>query len=154
MNRILIASASALLLIAAAAAAPPHMAKADSNNDGSVSLAEFENAQLERAREHFARLDENGDGQLSADELDRKHRGKHGRSRHGQPDPERVVGDLDADASGGVSLAEFGPARFKPGAEAFAAADGDGNGELDAGEVEQMIRAHRDERRRDREDGE
>lgn len=146
MNRKLIVPA-ALLLTTVAAAAPSDLSKADSNADGSVSLAEFENAQLERARKHFARLDENGDGQLSGDELERPKRGKHGHSRHRRPDPERIVEHLDTDSSGGVSLAEFGSARFKPDAEQFAAADADSNGELDADEFRQMARAHREEKR-------
>lgn len=154
MNRIAVIPVLALFAGAAMAAPPgmaggPGMAAADADGDGSITLAEFENAAVERAREHFARLDANSDGLIAGDELQRR---GHDRvqDRAGPAGPARAFERLDADASGGVSLAEFGQARRQPPADAFAAADADGSGELDAGEFAALAGAHRAERRQAR----
>lgn len=159
--KMITAIAAFAALGATAAQAGKGMADADADGDGFVSLAEFKAAHNERIERHFARVDANADGLLSDDEMAAAHdarRGEHGPMRHrmhrGEMDPERALERLDADGSGGVSFDEFDGRRFGPDAATFQAADGDGNGELDASELEAMMKARRAERRatdRDRE---
>lgn len=148
MNKLISAAAATILLAGHAQADHERFEGADTDADGNLSLAEFEAAHAERARERFAKLDENADGLLSADELrDAKRSKRHAGHRRHEPDPERIVERLDEDGSGSVSLAEFEGRRFAPDADAFYAADADGNGELSADELVELMRAHHRERR-------
>lgn len=127
------------------------MKAADLDSDGLISLAEFEAAHNARIQEHFARIDTNSDGYLSEDEMQAAGRGRHdmmdgGRHRHDMS-PEKALKKLDTDGSGSVSLQEFEGKRFSPDAETFMAADEDGSGELDAGELQAMMQAHWSEMR-------
>ncbi len=144
----LLVPAIAALAVGIASADHRDPAAADADGDGFVSLDEFEAAHAARVRERFARMDENADGLLSAEELERQGRDRHsGPRRHHRPDPDRIVEHLDADGSGSLSLAEMDGRRFVPDAAAFAAADADGNGELDGSELANLLAAHREQRR-------
>lgn len=151
--------AALALLGAGTAIAAGHMKNADADGDGFVSLDEMKAAHNARIEEHFSQADTNGDGLLSADERKaagkakranmkekRKHRKRMRRS------PERIVEKLDVDGSGSVSLDEFQGRRHAPDAESFSAADANGNGELDAGELEAMMAAQRAERKAKRQE--
>ena len=147
MIKTMLFAAIGLLLAGAAWTARPGPESMDTDGDGSISLAEFENAHLERAREHFARLDADGDGMLAADELQRPARDWNRSLRRDRRSPERSFERLDADASGGISLAELGNARSAPNAADFATVDVDGSGELDADEFGAMLRMRMQKRR-------
>lgn len=58
----------------------PHGGKADANNDGQITSAEWQQA----GDAMFARLDENGDGKIAGDELPR-HQRKHDGAAPAQP---------------------------------------------------------------------
>jgi Ca2+-binding EF-hand superfamily protein len=81
-------------------------ARADTDGDGFLSLAELEAAGQERASDRAAkmlsRMDANDDGKLSIDEM-----------KHPRRDPARFFERMDADSSGGISEAEFQEARAK-----------------------------------------
>ncbi len=147
------AIAAVATLSATGALAERGMPDADADGDGFVSLAEFKAAHDERIEALFARVDTNADGLLSDEEMNAAHDARRGghemrhRMHRGKPDPAKTVERLDADGSGGVSLSEFDGRRFSPDAAAFRAADNDGNGELDAAELEAMMKARRAERR-------
>ena len=158
MKTRLIITAIAILGVGAAYAAGP-MKNADTNSDGFVSMDEMKAAHSARIEEHFARADSNGDGLLSeqeraaAREAKRAHKKDQRQNRrHTRADPEQMVERLDTDGSGSVSLEEFQGRRFAPTVERFTAADSNGNGELDAAELGEMMAAHRAERaaRKDR----
>lgn len=128
-----------------------HMKKADADADGQVTLAEFEAAHSARIAEHFARMDKNADGVLSEDEMQRPPRGdrdkRHGGKHSKRMSPEKALERLDQDDSGGITFDELQGKRFSPDANAFAAADADGSGELDAAEFKTMMKAQHSERR-------
>jgi len=151
MKTKLIVAAFAALGVTAAYAGE-HMMKADADGDGLVTLAEFEAAHKARVAEHFARLDENGDGVLSADEMQRPPRGDRDKLGRGKYDErmnaEKALQRLDQDGSGGVTFDELQGKHFSPDSNAFAAADADGNGELNAAELKAMMKAQRAERRK------
>ena len=102
---------------------------ADTNKDGSVARDEF----LAARAEQFARLDQNSDGVL--DDADRPERAKE---RHGER-ATKMREQLDANADGKLSKEEFvnGPTPM------FDKADADGNGVLDAKELEAARAARR-----------
>lgn len=159
----LVMTALAVLGAGTAFAAGP-MKKADTNGDGYVSLDEMKAAHSARLEQHFGEMDSNGDGLLS--EAERKAAHEARRERHMERrqhrrelrrDPEHVIEHLDTDGSGSVSLDELQGRRFAPDAETFAAADSDGNGELDATELGELMaarharrKAMREQRRKDR----
>lgn len=153
-TKIVVSVITLAALGATAVYAEKHMKDADANDDGFVSLAEMKSAHNARLEERFARLDTNADGMLSDDEMaaakearrgDRDKR-RDGR-RHGKGNPEKMFSKLDADGSGGLSLAELEGKRFSPDINAFQAADINGSGELDATEMQAMMKARRAERR-------
>ena len=134
------------------------MNDADASGDGFVSLEEFKSAHSARIEERFARMDSNSDGLLSADEMkaakqarrgDRDKK-RDGDRRQGKRNPAEMFERLDADESGGVSLAELDGKRFTPDADTFQAADADGSGELDPTEMHAMMKARSAERRAER----
>lgn len=150
-TRITIAAIAILGAGAAFAAGP--MKNADTDGDGFVSLEEVKAAQSARAEKHFARTDTNGDGLLSeeeraaAHEAKREHRKGQRENRRMKPrNPEQIVERLDTNGSGSVSLDEFQGRRFTPDLASFNAADSDGNGELNAAELGEMMKARRAER--------
>lgn len=82
MNRnipLALCAAIAMGLTFEAAARPPAFADIDSDQDGRVSLAEFQEMHARRmtVEERFARLDANSDGYLSETEIAARMR-KHG----------------------------------------------------------------------------
>lgn len=77
--------------------------KLDANGDGSVSLEEFQAAQLGRVRERFAALDTNGDGSISLEEF---------QSRPLAASQRRFAG-LDTDGDGELSAKELEAARHR-----------------------------------------
>jgi Ca2+-binding EF-hand superfamily protein len=97
-------------------------------------------------------MDKNADGVLTEDEMQRPSRGdgeKHRKGdRRGKMNPEKALERLDQDGSGGVTFDELQGKRFSPDSNAFAAADADGNGELNAAELKAMMKAQRAERRK------
>ncbi len=151
-TRLIIAAVAALGAGAVFAAGP--MKKADTDGDGYVSLDEMKAAHSAHIEAHFAAMDSNGDGLLS--EAERKAAHESRRERHMERrqhrrelrrDPKHIVEHLDTDGSGSVSLDEFQGRRFAPDAETFAAADRDGDGELDAAELGELMTTRRAERR-------
>ncbi len=146
--------ATIAVLGAGAAFAGGHMKNADSDGDGYVSLDEMKAMHNARIEEHFARADSDGDGLLSEaerraahEQMRERHRERRMHHRELRRNPEHVVEHLDTDGSGSVSLDEFEGRRFSPDAETFYAADSDGNGELDAAELGELMAAHRAARR-------
>lgn len=139
MNKYVLMTAAALIA-SMAVADYSRLAEVDSDGDGAISLAEFENAGLERARERFARLDADSNGSLTADEVSRPERDRRGKRDRRRFDPERIVERLDADDSGSLSMVELDGARSAPDAGEFAAADADGNGELNGEEVGALMK--------------
>lgn len=135
-----------------AAFAGQNLKEADTDSNGQISLAEFKTSHEARIAEQFARLDTNADGYISEDEMQaaprRSHDKKGKRRHHKEMNPEKAVERLDADGSGGVSQLELEGKRFSPDSNAFAAADSDGSGELDAAELKAMMKARRSERRK------
>lgn len=131
------------------------MEKADTNNDGQVSLSEFKAAHEQRIEERFARMDTNADGVISEEEMraaPHGRKGKEGPRRHRpERNPEQLVERLDKDGSGGLSLQELEGKRFSPDSQAFYAADSDGSGELSSAELQEMMKAHHAERRAQKE---
>lgn len=151
MKTKLIVAAIAALGVTAAYAGE-HMSKADADADGQVTFAEFEAAHQARVAERFALMDKNADGVLTEDEMQRPSRGdgdKHRKGdRRGKMNPEKALERLDQDGSGGVTFDELQGKHFSPDSNAFAAADADGNGELNAAELKAMMKAQRAERRK------
>ena len=136
-----------LILGFGTALASPHaMQEADTDGDGYITLSEFTAAQESRAAEHFSRLDENADGLLSEDELKSAHRERRGHDRRHRPEPGEIVASLDADNSGSLSQTELQGSRAAPDADAFLAADKDGNGELDAEELGDLLKSRHQRR--------
>jgi EF hand len=130
--------AACVLIVASSVASAQHhgrgmLENADANSDGMVARDEF----LAARAEHFVTMDQNADGYL--DDSDRRRPEREG--RRGEMIRER----LDANADGKISKDEF----VNAGAPMFDRTDTDGNGALDAKEVEavkdriRQIRKHR-----------
>lgn len=134
------------------------MKDADASGDGFVSLDEFKSAHSARIEEQFVRMDSDSDGLLSQDEIAAARKARRGDRdkkrdgdrRQGKRNPAEMFKRLDADDSGGVSLAELDGKRFSPDAATFQAADADGSGELDQAEMHAMMKAGSAERRAER----
>lgn len=133
------------------------MKDADASGDGFVSLDEFKSAHSARIEEQFVRMDANADGLLSEEEMKAARKARRGDRdkqrgdrRQGKRNPAEMFKRLDADDSGGVSLAELDGKRFSPDADTFQAADSDASGELDQAEMHAMMKARSAERRAER----
>ena len=145
----LIIATFAVLGAGAAYAGGGHFKNADSDGDGYVSLDEVKAAHNVRIEQHFADADADGDGLLSKaeraaarDQMRERHREHRKHMREMRRDPQNIVEHLDVDGSGSVSLDEFEGRRFSPDAETFYAADSDGNGELNADELGELMASH------------
>lgn len=124
---VIVLAGGALASPVAARARPDPMEmlqQADANRDGAVSRAEF----LAARQSRFARMDRNGDGYFSMDDIPRLARKRAG-DRIGQ-----LMSSFDANHDGRLSRDEFvdGPTRL------FDLGDRDGNGRLEAPEIERM----------------
>jgi Ca2+-binding EF-hand superfamily protein len=129
-----IATASLLIALTAAAHADeqkpthPHrggfLEAADTNHDGTVSRDEF----IAWREKQFAHLDRNGDGVLDAADhadADQQHEGMKERG-------DKMREKLDANGDGKITKEEF----VNAGMPMFDRADTDGNGVLDAKEMQ------------------
>jgi len=120
---------------------PPRLFQADSNNDGTLTQAEYDASRAER----FQALDSNNDGQLTREEMragrdergEHSRRGHHRRGGHGMHHLTRA----DANDDGNITRAEFlaGPTQM------FARLDDNNDGVISADERPQ--RRERGERR-------
>ena len=110
--------ASAAVLAQDHAGVEPSLLNADANGDGSVTREEF----VQAREKLFATLDRNGDGVVTADELPERANGR-------RADP---LARLDKNGDGRASKDEFTSAPTR----GFDRADKDGNGVLDAKELE------------------
>ncbi|MES2057050.1 MAG: EF-hand domain-containing protein [Pseudomonadota bacterium] len=122
MKKLLIAAALASTALAGVAIANPPgqtgrgagMMRADTDNDGTVSRAEY----MAQAEARFARMDANGDGQIAGDEMRR---------------PGRMA------AAGGDAAAPITKAAYlAKAAERFARMDTNGDGKISADEMQAM----------------
>jgi Ca2+-binding EF-hand superfamily protein len=150
-RRILIAAAAAAVaaaggaavLVAQPAGLPGHLAKADTDGNGQVSLAEFRQG----AATMFAAIDSDRDGRATEAEMRSHHdkmragHGGHGPHRakpgggHGgegaKRGPRMGLGHADADGDGAVTVAEF----QSKAEQHFALLDSDKNGSITSEEV-------------------
>lgn len=117
-------AASLALMTSAAALAGGHPDKPrlDTNNDGSVDLAEMQAARPDFTVEKFTKADIDGNGLLSREEMHAAHKG-HRMAR------------IDTDGDGNVSLAEMQKRRPEMTQEEFAKLDTDGNGTVSHDEL-------------------
>lgn len=128
--------------------------EADTNGDGTVSLAELaaslgtDEASVTNA---FAKVDADADGQINADEMEaglKSIGGPHG--RHGPPPSAsdvatNVLASADANGGGSLSLGEIAAALGQDDqtslSDAFAALDTNGDGGLGADELTSAVEA-------------
>lgn len=135
MTRLLLTATLALLagatLTACASAQPAAMLdRADLDNDGRISRSEYQTTRMDM----FNRLDRNDDGWL-----DWRDETRRTRVRQAQ---ERLIAAADRDGDGAVSRPEFAASPMV----LFDRADGNGDGWLDAREIE-VLRARASEMR-------
>jgi len=91
------------------------MQRADTDNDGAISRAEF----MAQSEQRFARLDANADGEISGDEL---------------PGRSRLVASADTNKDGKISKAEY----MAQAAARFAKLDANGDGKITPDEMKAM----------------
>lgn len=96
----------------------------DSNQDGTVTLEEFNQASAER----FARMDADGDGNMTRDEF--RDYVKSRRAERKQAKFQR----MDSDGDGSVSQAEYVAYKTAKAERRFAYMDKNGDGKVDQGE--------------------
>ena len=122
MTKTLAAAILGASLLAGSAVAAPQghdlFAKADANNDGTITKAEF----LADADARFARLDANKDGKIAKDE-----RPGGGEGRGG-----RMMGRADTDGDGAISLAE----QRAQATKRFDRLDANADGKIDKAEAD------------------
>ncbi|CAN5382643.1 hypothetical protein BH10PSE1_BH10PSE1_31710 [soil metagenome] len=125
---------------------------ADTNGDGTVSLAELAaslGADEASLTDAFAKVDADDDGQINADELEAGL--KSARSHHGPPPPSatdvasNILSAADADAGGSLSLSEIASSLGEDDSsslsDAFAKLDTNGDGGLGADELTSAVEA-------------
>jgi Ca2+-binding EF-hand superfamily protein len=109
----------------------------DSNHDGKVNLAEFQQAARERQQKMFERLDRDRDGAITREEaraLREEHREKfRGRRGERQRRMQQLRG-LDTDGDQQLSRAEIGD-KLPRLSENFARIDGNNDGKLSRDEL-------------------
>lgn len=144
--RMVLITAAALALAAGAAFAyergglGEHLFRADSNNDGAVTRAEFDQARGAM----FTRMDADHDGQLERGEH-RHGRGMHDGAGHRMGGAGRQMSAADANNDGAISRDEF---LARP-LEMFARLDANSDGSISA-EEQTAARAHHQEMRGER----
>lgn len=125
MKKILLSSTIAISLaafgasLAQAEGGPrlPDFAQVDANNDGALTMEEFQN----QAQAKFDDADTNGDGQLDVAELTAAAARERGQRI------ERLIARKDTNGDGMLSLEEMQP---RNAGQFFGRADADGNGEI------------------------
>lgn len=128
-----LAAVVGIVLATAAVAQPPlepageMLKRADTDGDGTMSLAEFVASRTARLEEQFARMDKDGDGKINEREAEAAAEqmrqlaaaGRPGSRRPDGPRPQRPAGErTDRPGSGPF------------GEQAFERLDGDGDGKL------------------------
>jgi Ca2+-binding EF-hand superfamily protein len=123
------------------------LGRADTNEDGQISRAEFD----ARSGEHFARLDTDSDGVISAEERQamREHRSER-RGRRGHRGQGDMMARMDANSDGVITRGEIGAHAV----ERFQRADADSDGIVTAAERQAAHEAMREQRRERRENRE
>lgn len=107
-------------------------AERDGNNDGQISLAEWQQAEQARQKTMFDRLDANRDGRLTREEVQaqREQRRQQMHERRGQHrDGMKKLQELDKDGDQALSRAEIGDQLPKL-SENFDRLDADRDGKL------------------------
>lgn len=121
-------------------------AESDSNHDGKLSMAEWQQAQNRLLAKRFEKMDLNRDGSLVQDEM-RQARSEHRASRK---DKSRAMREkakaLDTNGDQALSRAEIGDAMPKV-AENFASIDLDNDGKLSRDELRAGRKALREQAR-------
>jgi|GEM_PF-442740 len=138
---------------------PGHVIRrADSNNDGVISQAEFLAERSEQAVRQFEHRDIDGDGLLSSADTGPRHRALNPAidiaefraciaESGGNPDLEEdPFSAADANADGSVSKDEFYAHQEARASEQFARIDANADGQLSAEELRSNIQAGREHR--------
>lgn len=110
----------------------PRLDEIDANNDGQITMDEVKT----RDAIHFAEMDANNDGFVSTDELSQFQEKKREEMRMTMEARrhQKMLDMLDTDEDGRISEAEF----FARPHKGFSMADQNGDGIVDAGEIEAM----------------
>ncbi len=138
---------------------PGHVIRrADTNNDGVISLAEFLSERAEQAVRQFEHRDTDGDGLLSSTDTGPRHRALNPAidiaefraciaENGGNPDLEEdPFSAADANADGSISKDEFYAHNETRANEQFARIDTNADGQLSAEELRGNIEAGREHR--------
>ena len=136
--RMISASAAVLMLfgapvVAKEASGARLFERLDRDDSGTVSLSEF----IDGTSGRFDRLDADGNGTVSEAEIDAFIADRTKRIK------DRVLSHLDADSDGSVTRAEYDETRRRR----FARTDGNGDGEIDLDEAQEVFRNLGDWRR-------